>query len=152
MLKMGSPKPDALRRTMREFDGNSLTKRLQDAKRANQARLQKATEATKSRDPAVVERKVAERAAAQARRSETAERKLAKAKSARKLVAQEAAEKAAQVEFAARNARKEAEAQAEQAELATIAARATDEQKVALAAHQKAVRDARYAARKRRQR
>jgi hypothetical protein len=137
---------------MREFDGNSLTKRLQDAKRANQARLQKATQAPKSPDPAVVERKAAERAIVQARRIEAAERKKVEAEAARKLAAQEAAERVKQAEAAELNARKEAQEQAEQAELAKIAARAADEQKEALAAHQKAVRDARYAARKRRQR
>lgn len=137
---------------MREFDGNSLTKRLQDAKRSNQARLQKATQAPKSPDPAVVERKAAERASAQKRRIETAARKEAKSETARKLVAQEAAEKAQQVEHAERNARIEAQAEAKQVEFAKTAARLADEQKVALASHQKAVRDARYAARKLRQR
>ena len=137
---------------MREFDGNSLTKRLQDAKRANQARLQKASQAPKASDPAVVERKAAERASAKARRTETAERKEAKTEAARKLAAQEAVEKAEQVERAERNARNDAQAQAEQVELARVAARAAEEQKGALAAEQKAARDARYAARKGRQR
>ena len=137
---------------MREFDGNSLTKRLQEAKRANQARLAKATQAPKISDPAVVERKAAERASAQARRIETAARKEAKIEAARKLAAQKAVEKAEQAELAERNAREEARVQAEQVELAKIAAQAANEQKAALSAHQKAVRDARYAARKRRQR
>jgi hypothetical protein len=137
---------------MREFDGNSLTKRLQDAKRANQARLQKAMQAPKKPDPAVAERKAAERARTQARRIATSERKKAEAEAARKLAEQEAAEKAEQAELAERLARKEAQEQAENVELAKIAARVADEQKGALAAHQKAVRDARYAARKRRQR
>jgi hypothetical protein len=137
---------------MREFDGNSLTKRLQDSQRANQARLEKATQASKIDDPVAAERKAAERAIAQARRVEIAALKEAKANAARKLAAQEAVEKAQQVELAERNARIEAQAVAEQAALAKAAARVVDEQKVALAAHQKAVRDARYAARKRRQR
>jgi hypothetical protein len=55
---------------MREFDGNSLTKRLQDAKRGNEERRLKAT--AKIDNPAAIERKAAERAAAQARRVETA--------------------------------------------------------------------------------
>lgn len=137
---------------MREFDGNSLAKRLQDAKRANQARLQKAMQAPKTPDPAVVERKAAERASAQARRIQTAERKEAEAEAARRLAALETVEKAEQAELAERNARNEALVQAEQAELARIEARASQEQKVALAAEQKAARDARYAARKDRQR
>ena len=137
---------------MREFDGNSLTRRLQDAKRANQARLQKATQVPKSPDPAVIERKAAERASAQARRIQTAERKEAKAEAARALAAQKAVEMAEQAELAERNARIEAQAQTEQVELRRIAARAADEQKVALGAEQKAARDARYAARKGRQR
>ena len=137
---------------MREFDGNSLTKRLQDAKRGNQARVQKVTQASKNIDPEVAERKAAERAIIQARRIEAAARKEAKAEAARKLAAQEAAERAEQAALAELAARKEAQEQAEQAELARIAAQATEEQKAALAAHQKAVRDARYAARKRRQR
>jgi hypothetical protein len=95
---------------MREFDGNSLTKRLQEAKRANQARLQKATQAPKISDPAAIERKAAERASAQARRIETGARKEAKAVAARELAAQEAAEKAQQVELAERDARMKAQA------------------------------------------
>ena len=79
-------------------------------------------------------------------------RKEAKAEAARNLVAREAAEKAQQVEHAERNARLEAQAEAKQVELTKAAARVADEQKVALASHQKAVRDARYAARKLRQR
>ena len=122
---------------MREFDGNSLTKRLQDAKRAKQARLQKATQAPKNSDPAVVERRTAERASAQARPLE-AKRKEAKAEAARKLAARDAVEKAAQVERAERNARNEAQARAEQDDLARIAARAAEEQNGALAVDQKA--------------
>jgi preprotein translocase subunit SecD len=137
---------------MREFDGNSLSKRLQDAKRGKLARLQNATQASKIHDPAAVERKAAERVIVQARRIETAERKEAKAEATRKLAAQEAAEKAQQAELAERNARIEALAQADKIELAKIAARAADGQKAALAAEQKAARDARYAARKNRQR
>jgi hypothetical protein len=53
---------------------------------------------------------------------------------------------------AMRNAREEARAQAERVELAKIAAQTADERKLALSAHQKAVRDARYAARKHRKR
>lgn len=137
---------------MSEFDGNSLSKRLQDSKRAKQARLQRATQAPKMDDPVVVARKAAERASALARQVEMAERKEAKAAAARERAAREAAEKAEQVERAERNARMEAMAQAEQVERAKIAARAADEQKAALAADQKAARDARYAARKLRQR
>jgi hypothetical protein len=137
---------------MREFDGNSLTKRLEEAKRANQARLKKVTQATKSPDPAAVERKAAERAKIQARRIETAERKKAEAEAARERAAQEAVEKAEKAALAEGIARIQAQAEAEQAELAKAAARLEDERKAALAAHQKAVRDARYAARKRRQR
>jgi hypothetical protein len=137
---------------MREFDGNSLTKRLQDSQRANQAQLQKATEASKVDDPVAAERKAAGRAIAQARRIETAALKEANANAARHLVAKAAVEKAEQAELAERNARIEAQAVAEQVELAKAAARVADEQKTAMAAHQKAVRDARYAARKRRQR
>jgi len=137
---------------MRQFDGNSLTKRLQDAKRSNQERLQKATQAPKIDDPAAVKRKAAERAAAQARRIETAARKEAKAEAARRLAAEEAADKSRQAEIAERNALIEAQAAAEQAELAKAEARIAGEQKIALSAHEKAVRDARYAARKLRQR
>ena len=135
---------------MRQFDGNSLTKRLQDAKRSNQERLQKATQAVD--DPAAVERKAAERAAAQARRIETAARKEANAEVARRHASEEAADNARQAEIAERNALKEAQAAAEQAELAKADARIAGEQKIALAAHEKAIRDARYATRKLRQR
>lgn len=137
---------------MPQFDGNSLTKRLQDAKRANQDRLQKATQAAKIDDPAAVERKAAGRAAAQAHRMESAARKEAKAETARQLAAEEAADRVRQAEIAERNALVEAQAAAEQAELAKAEARIATEQKIALAAHEKAVRDARYAARKLRQR
>jgi hypothetical protein len=137
---------------MREFDGNSLTKRLEESRRATQARLKKVTEASKIDDPIAAERKAAERAIIQARRTEAAARREAKAEAARVLAAQEAAEKARQIELAQYNARLEAQAKAEQAELDKAAALLADEQKAALAAHQKAVRDARYAARKRRQR
>ena len=51
-----SSQPDASRSKMREFDGNSLTKRLQDAKRGSQERRLKATQAAKTDDPAAIER------------------------------------------------------------------------------------------------
>lgn len=119
---------------MREFDGNSLNKRLQNSRSAKHALLQKAAQAPKRDDPAIVERKAAERAIVQARRAEAAERKEASARDARESAAREAAEKA------------------EQIELARIAALASEQQKAALAAEQKAARDKRYADRKSRQR
>ena len=72
---------------MREFDGNSLTKRLEESRRATQARLKKVTEASKIDDPVAAERKAAERAIIQARRVEVAARREAKAEAARVLAA-----------------------------------------------------------------
>jgi len=136
------------RSTMRDFKGKNLTDRLQDANRARQALLQKAKEAPKPDDPAVVERRAALQAMAAARQAESQKRVEAKAAKARAKAELEAAELAAQAEVIAKAAREAAErAAAEEAEKRAALDRALKEA-LAVEAEKKAARDARYAARK----
>lgn len=128
---------------MREFKGNTLDTRLQNAKAAKQALLEKAKQAPKIDDPAVVERRASQLAHAIKRKAERAEREAIKAATARERAEREASEASANRELAARLA-------AEQAELAERTAREDAARLETLAAEQKAARDARYAARKQR--
>jgi len=117
---------------MKNLKGNSLTDRLENKAQSKQALLKRLSEMPKADDPEVIARKAARAAAAEKRRVERAEREAAKIEAERLRLEQEAAEKAAQAELEAKLAREEADRQ------------------VALLAEQKAARDARYAARKKR--
>ena len=117
---------------MRDVRGNSLNDRLQNKMQAKQALLDRLSKMPKPDDPEVVARKAERAAAAERRRIAKAEREAARAQAERERLEREAAEKIAQAELAAKLAREEADRQ------------------VALLAEQKAARDARYAARKKR--
>lgn len=117
---------------MRDVKGNSLSDRLQNKNHAKQALLKKLSQMPKADDPEVLARKAARVAAAEKRRLEKEARAAAKVEAERLRLEQEAAEKIAQAELAAKLAREEADRQ------------------VAMLAEQKAARDARYAARKKR--
>jgi len=117
---------------MRNLKGNSFTDRLQNKEKSKQALLDRLSKMPKADDPEVIARKAARAAAAEKRREERAAREAAKVEAERLRLEREAAEKAAQAELEAKLAREEADRQ------------------VALLAAQKAARDARYAARKKR--
>ena len=117
---------------MRDVRGNSLSDRLQNKMHAKQALLDRLSKMPKPDDPEVVARKAERAEAAERRRIAKAEREAAKVQAERERLEREAAEKIAQAELAAKLAREEADRQ------------------VALLAEQKAARDARYAARKKR--
>ena len=112
---------------MRDFSGKNFGERLQAANKAKQAMLQRAARPAAD-DPAVLQRK-AEREAIVAAREARIE---AKARAEAERVAREAVELA---ELAAAN---------------KIAAREEADRAVAMQAEQKALRDAKYAARKKR--
>ena len=112
---------------MRDFKDKNPNQRLQHAAQAKQALLQKVRANMPSADdPAVLERKAAQKAVAEAREAREAAKAIAKKERA----AREAAE------AIERTAAAEREAEAEVA------------RRIALEAEQKAARDARYAARK----
>ena len=117
---------------MRDVRGNSLSDRLQNKMQAKQDLLKKLSQMPKPDDPKVLARKAERAAAAERRRIAKAEREAAKIQAERERQEREAAEKIAAAELAAKLAREEADRQ------------------VALLAEQKAARDARYAARKKR--
>ena len=117
---------------MKEFKGKSLSDRLQNANQAKQAMLKRMQAMPKADDPAVIERKAAQRAASEASKAKRLEHEEAKALAARLQAEREASEKAEQLALEKRKAREEAD------------------RLVALKAEQKAARDARYAARKKR--
>ncbi|MGI9478855.1 MAG: DUF6481 family protein [Hyphomicrobiaceae bacterium] len=117
---------------MRDVRGNSLSDRIENKMRAKQALLERLSKMPKPDDPEVIARKAERAAAAERRRIAKAEREAAKAQAERERQEREAAEKIAEAERAAKLAREEADRQ------------------VALLAEQKAARDARYAARKKR--
>lgn len=117
---------------MRDVKGNSLNDRLENKMQARQALLDRLSKMPKPDDPEVLARKAERAAAAERRRIAKEEREAARAKAERERLEREAAEKIAEAEEAARLAREEADRQ------------------VALLAEQKAARDARYAARKKR--
>lgn len=112
---------------MRDFKGQSFGDRLRNAAQAKQAMIRRA-EKPSADDPDVIKRQEERRAIVAAREI----RAEAKAKAAQELAERQAAE------LAEREAREKREAR----ELA--------DREVALAAEQKALRDARYAARKKR--
>jgi hypothetical protein len=112
---------------MKQFNDKFFADRLQSAAKARQAMLQRARMPAAD-DPAVLKRKAERQAIVAAREA----RREAKEREAKEQAAREEAEKAEQAAIAALKAREEADlAVAEQAE-------------------QKAKRDARYAARKKR--
>ncbi|MFY0612515.1 MAG: hypothetical protein JXQ99_13360 [Hyphomicrobiaceae bacterium] len=117
---------------MRDVKGNSLNDRLENKMQARQALLDRLSKMPKPDDPEVLARKAERAAAAERRRIAKEEREAARAQAERERLEREAAEKIAEAEEAARLAREEADRQ------------------VALLAEQKAARDARYAARKKR--
>ena len=117
---------------MRDVRGNSLSDRIENKMRAKQALLERLSKMPKPDDPEVIARKAERAAAAERRRIAKAEREAAKVQAEREREEREAAEKIAEAERAAKLAREEADRQ------------------VALLAEQKAARDARYAARKKR--
>lgn len=113
--------------------GDKLTDRLGEAAKAKQARLEKARATAPANAPGFAERQAARREAALARDARNAERKAAKLAEAKRKAEAEAAERLAR----------------EQALAAESAAQIA--RKAALEIEQKAARDARYAARKARQ-
>jgi hypothetical protein len=117
---------------MRDFKDKRLADRLQNSRMAKQALIQKMREAPKPDDPEVVARRAAKSALLAANKAER-ERRQAEKEAAARLEA-------------------EREAAAETARLAEaeLTKRAEAEKIVALLAEQKAARDARYAARKKR--
>lgn len=117
---------------MRNIKGNSLNDRLENKMQAKQALLERLKKMPKPDDPEVLARKAERAAAAERTRLARAERAAAKARAEQERLEREAEEKRAQAELEAKLAREEADRQ------------------VALLAEQKAARDARYAARKKR--
>lgn len=118
---------------MRDFKGKSLTDRLRNANEAKQTLIKKLKEAPKPDDPEVMARRAAKSATLAANRAERERRQAEKIAAARAEAEREAAEQAAKLAAAERKKREESE-------------------KIAvLLAEQKAARDARYAARKKRQ-
>lgn len=129
---------------MRAPKTQSVADRLTAAAKARQAMLDKFRAKPPPDDPTVLERQTAMKAIAEARQGRAAERKAAQeAEAARKaaeqaaVIARQEVEAAEQAAYLARKANDAAAAQAE------YKARA-----LALAAEQKAARDARYARRK----
>ena len=118
---------------MRDYKGTNLSDRLKNSKQAKQLLLQKASEAPKPDDPTLAAQRAAAQAKAMAREAERLQRIEAKAAAAREKAEQKAAAVAALAEEEKRLAQQ------------------TAEQQAAKAAEQKAARDARYAARKKRQ-
>jgi len=115
---------------MHAYKNDHFTQRLNTAANAKQAMLERFRARPAADDPAVLERQAARKAVAVAREARIAERK--------------AAREAETVRLAAEQAARAAEQAAHEAEEAARA--------LALAAKQKAARDARYAARKARRR
>lgn len=117
---------------MRDVKGNSLQDRIENKNKAKQALLDRLKKMPKPDDPEVIARKAARAEAAEKRRVDRAKREAEKAEAERVRLEEEAAEKVRDLERQAKEAREEADRQ------------------VALLAEQKAARDARYAARKKR--
>ncbi|MFT7574957.1 MAG: hypothetical protein ACI9XZ_001328 [Alphaproteobacteria bacterium] len=117
---------------MRNLKGNSLNDRLENKNLAKQALLERLKKMPKPDDPEVIARKAERAAAAERRRVAKVEREAAKVQEERERLEREAEERRAQAELEARQVREEADRQVE------------------LLAEQKAARDARYAARKKR--
>ena len=115
---------------MREFKGKGLSDRQKNANEAKQALLRKMREAPRPDDPEVVAQRAAKSALLAANRAERERRKAEKLAAAKAEAERLAAEKAAALEEAERKKREEAD------------------KIVQLLADQKAARDARYAARK----
>ena len=118
----------------------SLAERKETAAKAKQAQLERARAKAPSNDPKFAERQAERAAVARAREGRIAERKVAKLAEAERLAAQQITDDAA---------RAVAVKTAHEASLKAIAER--DAQEAALAVERKDARDARYAARKARQ-
>ncbi|MBK1659031.1 DUF6481 family protein [Paracraurococcus ruber] len=130
------------------FQPNNFNDRLSAQAKARQAALEKFRSRPRPDDPAVLERQAQMKAVAEAREARAAERKAAREAEAARLAAEAAARA---VEERARAAEEAARAVAEANRVQIL----EDEKKaraLALAAEQKAARDARYAARKARKR
>lgn len=117
---------------MRDVRGNSLSDRLENKAQAKQALLDRLAKMPKPDDPEVLARKAERAAIAEKKRADRVAREAAKAQAEKERLELEATERAAQLELEAKLAREEADRQVE------------------LLAAQKAARDARYAARKKR--
>ena len=117
---------------MRDFKDKQLGDRLQNAAQAKQAMLRKLQSMPGADDPAVIARRAEQQAIAAAREARIAERAAAKVKAE------------------AERAEREALEQTERAALELREAQSKAEHEAALAVEQKAARDARYAARKKR--
>ena len=118
---------------MRDIKGKTLTDRLRNANEAKQALIKKLQQAPKPDDPEVVARRAAKSSILATNRAERERRRADKAAAARAEAERETAAQAAKLAEAERKQREESE-------------------KIAvLLAEQKAARDARYAARKKRQ-
>jgi len=117
---------------MRDFKGKSLSDRQQNSNKAKQALIQKMREAPKPDDPDVVAQRAAKSALLAANKLERERRRAEKEAAIRAEAERKAAEEAEALAAAERKKREEADA------IAT------------LLADQKALRDARYAARKKR--
>jgi Family of unknown function (DUF6481) len=127
---------------------DSFDERLKAAASARKAALERFHAQPGPDDPAVVERRAAQLALSVAREARIAERKTAREAEAKRQAAEQA-------DRAAEQAARAAEEVARSADEATRRAALDAEKKaraLALAAEQKAARDARYAARKARQR
>lgn len=117
---------------MKRVRGNSVQDRLDDQKKAKQQLLDRLKKMPGPNDPEMVARRAARAEAARERQMERERRAAERAEAERKHREDEAAEKARLLEIEAQRAREEADRQ------------------VAILAEQKAKRDARYAARKKR--
>jgi hypothetical protein len=136
---------------MRGFKAPSFTDRLNTAAKAQQERLAKAKALAPQNDPEFAKRQEARRLQAEEREARLAQRKAEKlaretAEAEAREAARIAAEEAARV---AEEARKIEEA--ERVEREALERRAIADREVALEAERKTARDARYAARKARQ-
>ncbi len=151
---------------MQAHKSDNFNDRLSEASKARKAAMEKFRNLPKPNDPVVLERAAAQKAVAEAREARIAERKAAREAEAARLAAEEAARVAEAARQAEEQRQREIEQAARDAEAARLYAlenadretRAAilDEEKrqraLALAAEQKAARDARYAARKSRKR
>ncbi|MGE0766995.1 MAG: DUF6481 family protein [Hyphomicrobiaceae bacterium] len=117
---------------MRDFKGKGFTDRLQNSTKAKQALVEKMRAAPRPDDPEVVAQRAAKSALLAANRAERERRRAEKEAAAQAEAERLAAEQAAELAEAERKKREEAD------------------KIVALLAEQKAARDARYAARKKR--
>ncbi len=122
----------------------TVEERLSAAAKAKQAMLERFRSRPGPDDPSVIERMEAQKAILAAREARNAERRKAQEAEAARLAAEEAARAVAREAAAREEARREAQKAAD----ALAAEMEYKAKALALAAKQKAARDARYAARK----